>query len=260
MILPRIVKSGVIRKSYFAQHLQIAFPGRHTAHIADHRFDDHSRNLILIAREGALHGVGRIERQSQRELRLLLENACRSGNAQGRNSGSSFHQERIGVSVIAALELHYIFALSKRTRQANCRHRRFGARADKAHHFNGGERGDYKSSQVGFSGSRCAEAGTILGSPLYGFGHLGIGVAENHRTPRPDIVDVSIAALSANDDRWFSSDSAKCAHRRIDAARKNFLRALLEGARLCRSIHEHSVYMGCRGVKESPRQGFGWVR
>ena len=79
--------------------------------------------------------------------------------------------------------------------------------------------------QVGLSGGGGAETDASGGGFLHGFHHLGSGVAENHRPPGAEVIEVAIAvgipeigALGADDEGRLAADSAKRTHRRIDAA------------------------------------------
>ena len=54
-------------------------------------------------------------------------------HAERQRAGAGLHEERVGVAVIAALELDDLVALRVRPRHAHGAHRRFGAGADEAH-------------------------------------------------------------------------------------------------------------------------------
>ena len=59
--------------------------------------------------EGELNRLGIVERQSNRELDELVGYAGGSRNSERGNSRSRFHQQRVGVAVIAAFKFHDVF-------------------------------------------------------------------------------------------------------------------------------------------------------
>ena len=75
-----------------AQAREIVAARRDTAHIPDHRFDDHARDLVFVLAECLLHGFRIIERQRNRELTDFFENAGRTRNSERSNAGPGFHQ------------------------------------------------------------------------------------------------------------------------------------------------------------------------
>src|ERR1044071_453728 len=99
------------------------------------------------------------------------------------------------MAVIAAFELHDLVAAGVAARQANRAHGRFGAGADHAdqldrrHHFADAWR------EPGLDLRRRAERQTECGALLNRAHDRLVGMAEDHRTPRPDVVDVAAAGV-----------------------------------------------------------------
>src|SRR5207237_1148241 len=68
---------------------------------------------------------------------------------------------------------------------------------------------------------------------LHGLDDRGVAVAEDHRPPRTDVVDVpgsvrvpEIRALRALHETWRAADGTECTHRRIHAAGNEHARAI----------------------------------
>ena len=82
--------------------------------------------------ECELNRFGIVERQSNRELDKLGGHAGGSGNSQRGHSRSRFHQQRVGVTVIAALKFHNVFTFGASAGQPYRGHGRFRSRAHKS--------------------------------------------------------------------------------------------------------------------------------
>ena len=64
--------------------------------------------------------------QCQREVRDLLRDASRAGDAEGGHARAGLYQQPVGVAVIAALKLDDVFAPGEAARDPDRRHRRLG--------------------------------------------------------------------------------------------------------------------------------------
>ena len=71
--------------------------------------------------------------EHQRVLHDLGRHAGAGRMAEGRQARAGLDQQRVGVAVVAALELDDLAAAGGAARQAQRAHRRLGARADQAH-------------------------------------------------------------------------------------------------------------------------------
>ncbi len=119
---------------------------------------------------------------------------------------------------------------------ADSRHGRLRARTDEAHLLDRGIARDDSFGQVGFGRGRSAKARRLARGPLDGLDHGRKGVAQDHRSPGAEVVDVAIAvrigqvrALRAVDKRRSPTHRAKRPNRRVDAAGEKALGALLQG-------------------------------
>ncbi len=219
-----------------AQTGEIARGGRDAAGIADDGLDDDGGDLAGMGGEGGFDGGEIVVGQSEGEVRDLVGHACRAGNAKGGDAGAGFDQQAVGVAVIAALEFDDEFAAGGGAGQADGRHRGLSAGADEAHFFDGGIAGGDALGEIGLGGRGGAEAGRVARGALNGFDDRRKGVAQNHRAPGAEVVDVAIAvgvvevcALGALNEGRRATHGAKGAHGRVDAAGKEALGALLEG-------------------------------
>src|SRR5580692_6403552 len=182
--------------------------------------------------------VGVIEGQRQRKLNEFFRDAGGARDAERRNTGTSFHQEGVRVSVIAALAFYNVLALGVSTSQSNGGHGRFRPRIDEPDFLHMRERGQHDFSQVSLGGSGGAKAGAVAGGVHNRFDHFGGSVPENEWTPRAHVVDVLVAigvedmgTLPAHNEGRVSAYGTKGTHWRIDAAGNHLLGAFLQLAR-----------------------------
>ena len=106
---------------------------------------------------------------------------------------SCFDEEGVGVAVIAALEFDDEVASGVSAGEADGGHAGFGAGADEAKFFDGGEAVGDAFGEVGFGGDGGPEAGSSGGGLLDGFDDGGEGVAEDHGAPGAEEVEVAVA-------------------------------------------------------------------
>ena len=181
--------------------------------------------------------------QREGEAGDLLGDAGGAGNAEGGDAGAGFDEKAVRMAVIAAFEFDDDFAAGGGAGQADGRHGGLGAGADEAHLLDGGVAGDDALGEVGFRGRGRSKAGGVARGALDGFDDGRKGMAQNHRSPGAEVVDVAVAvgigepgALGGGDEGRCAADGAKGPHGRVDAAGEVALGALLEGlgAGVCR--------------------------
>ena len=230
-----------------AQTGEIARGRRNAAGIADDGLDDDGGDLAGMGGESGFDGGEIVVGQSEGEVGDLVGHAGRSRNAKSRDAGAGFHQQAVGVAVVAALEFDDEFAAGGGAGQADGGHGGLSAGADEAHFFDGGIAGRDALGEIGLGGRGGAEAGGVARGALDGFDHRRKCVAQNHRAPGAEVVDVAIAvgvvkvrALGALDEGRRAAHGAKGADRRVDAAGKEALGALLEGlGTVCEDVRTH---------------------
>src|ERR1035438_5514169 len=142
------------------------------------------------------------------------------------------------MSVVAAFEFHDDLASRGSARQPNGGHGRFSAGADKPKLFNRRVAGNHALGQVALRRRRSAEAGGAARGALDSLHHRWKGVAQNHRPPRTEVVDIAFAvgveeprSLRPLDERGLAAYRAKRPHRRVEAAGEEPFGALLKGLR-----------------------------
>ena len=139
-------------------------------------------------------------------------------------------------------------APSGAAREANGAHAGLGARADQAHHVDRRHQGDDGFGQFDLALGGGAEREAFERGFLHRFEYRRMAVAQNHRAPRADVVDVALAvgvphvsALRPGDKARRAADGLEGAHRRIDAAGNDGLGAAKQGeVVVSRSSHGQS--------------------
>src|SRR6202047_3030462 len=219
------------------------------SHVADNRFHHDAADRALEFLKGLIERTDVVIRKRERELREFFRNARRTRNAERRHPGSSFHEQSVGVSVIAALKLHNVFALGIGARQADGRHGRFGSRTDKANFLHVRKGGNHQLSKIRFCGSGSSEAGALTRRRDHRLNDSGRRVPKDERAPRPDVVHILIAirvpnvrTLAAHDVQRLASHRTKGAHRGVHSSGNKLFSAFLQLAGLfCLAAHHSST-------------------
>ena len=181
--------------------------------------------------------------QGQRQVGQRLGHARGVRHAEGQGAGAGLHQQAVGVAVVAAFELDDAVAPGVAAGQTDGAHGRLGAGADHAHHLAAGhQRGD-ALGHGHFPRVRRAVGQPGPGRVDHRLAHLRMAVAEDHRAPGADIVDVAVAVdieqvrpVRALDEERLAAHRLERAHRRIDAAGHQRLGA---GEQVVRAVGLH---------------------
>src|SRR5262245_58738823 len=145
--------------------------------------------------------------------------------------------------VITASEFDDEIAARESARQAHGTHGRFGSRRDHPYHLDRRHRLVDQLRQFAFELGRSAEAAAVP-RRFDGRGDdARMRMAENHRPPRADVVDVTmvidvveVCSLAACDEDRFAADSAERPRWAVDSAGDYALSAL-EGLMAVESVH-----------------------
>src|ERR1700722_6260847 len=147
--------------------------------------------------------------------------------------------------VIAAFKLQNPLAPRRRPSYADRGHRRLRSGADKSQALNGRKKSHDQLRQVSFGFSGSAEACRVARCSLNRLYYRRKSMAENHRPPRPEVVDVSVSirvkeicALCSCHKRRLSAHRTEPSDRRVHPSRKELLRTTLQCPRL-RLVHDH---------------------
>ena len=154
-------------------------------------------------------------------------------------------QQRVGVAVVAAVELDELRPPGGRAREAQRAHRRLGADVDEAHHLDRRQRAHDPLGELA-PRARSARRSVVpqrrlpRRSPRRPRGARGRAI---ERAPRQHVVDVrrcrrrrsARAPCAAGDEARRAADAAERAHRAVHAAGDHALRAREQRARTRRS-------------------------
>ena len=111
----------------FSQEFKVARLGQIQTGVARHRFDDDAGDLSLVGFKRGFDGVGVVERHDNGVLRERRRHARAIRMTKGQRAGAGLDQQRIGMPVVAAVELDYFVALRESARETNGGHARFRA-------------------------------------------------------------------------------------------------------------------------------------
>ena len=219
----------------FPQAFQKARVRRHDAHVPGHRFDDDAGDFAFIFGEQRLHRFEVVVGGDEGVLRGALRHAGARRFAEGQSARPGFHEQGIGVAMVAAFEFDELFPAGVAAGQADRRHRRFCAGVDHPKLI-----GTRKSVDEGFGhfhfDFRRQAKGRALGQRLVHILVVNIRrVAENQRPPRADVIGVGIlvrvrdlGALAVVREHRRDADVFKGAHRRVDPAGNDLFRARVQ--------------------------------
>ena len=133
------------------------------------------------------------------------------------------------MAVIAAIKLDDLVSSGRAARQTDRAHDRFGTRIDHSDHLDAGQHGDHFFRHFDLKAGRRAEGQTADHTVVHRLEDVGVAVAEDHRPPRADVVDIfqtvriqNVAAEALYDKTRCAADRAERTDRRVDAAGQHF--------------------------------------
>jgi hypothetical protein len=171
------------------------------------------------------HGAHVVVGQHDRVARSAAGHTRRRRDAQRDQAGARRDEQRVGVAVVVAVELHELVAAGVSACEADRAHGRLCAGGDHAHHLDGGHDLHERLGHADLELGRGAETGALHELLAHGVQHDIGRVTQDHRAPRADEVDVLVAvrvphpvALGVVVEDRRRADGAERAHRRVDAA------------------------------------------
>jgi hypothetical protein len=232
-----------------AQALEEARAGRDDAHVARDRLDQDRGQVVAVPLGQGAHGVEVVVLADERVGRHRRRHAGGRGDAERRETGSGLRQQRVGVSVVAARELHDLRAAGVGTGQAHRAHDGLGTRGDEPHLLERRHRRAHLPRQGELELGRGAERRAVPGRRRHRGDDVGVGVAGDQRPPRLHPVDVAVAVrvpdLAAGapgqEQRVVAPDRPHRPHRAGDAARHEPARLLEEPRRVRLGYDSHSA-------------------
>ena len=143
--------------------------------------------------EGLLDRVDVVVRQHDRVGGGRTGDPRRGRQAQRRDAGAGVGEQRVDMAVVAAGELDDLGAAGESAGQPDRAHRGLGAGVDQPDQLDRRHPVDDLGGQFAFGGSRRPERQASGGGLGDGLHDRRVRVAEDHRPPRADQVDVAVA-------------------------------------------------------------------
>ena len=219
---------GTVFFSQFAQGFDKGFRRPNQIHIADKRLQNHTGNVIAALSKGFFQLGDIVVFEYQSVFGKIGRHTGGRRIAKRQQTAACFHQQAVGMTVVAAFKLDDFVTAGKTACQTDGGHRCFRTGADKAqlldrrHDF-----GDFFGND-NFAFSRRTKRQTAQCRFAHSFNDFRMGMADNRRAPRADIVGITRAVFVPNirafclfDKARYAADAAECAHRRVHAAGNN---------------------------------------
>ena len=226
--------AAVIRRSVGVEAVQ----RRDDAHVAGGGLADDAGDLGAALGEDGLDGGDVVVGQDDGVGGGAGGDAGGVGQAEGRDAGAGRGEQRVDVAVVVAGELHDQRAAGGAAGQPDGRQHRLGAGVDQPHPLDRGDPVADLLGQVELALGRGAEGQPAPGGGGDGLDDGGVRVAQDHRPPRADQVDVA-ASVGVGDpgpgaldhEARGAADGAEGAHRAVHPARRDRLAAVEEVGR-----------------------------
>ena len=126
-----------VARAFLAQEGEEFVSRKIQSGVRRYRLENNGGNFFRIFAKHASDGFDIIERNRNCEIRERFGNAGAVGLAVRQTAAAGFHEERIDVAVVAAVELDDLGASRETAGKAQTRHRRLGAAVDHPNLFEG---------------------------------------------------------------------------------------------------------------------------
>src|SRR3990172_642574 len=210
----------------FAQRSEELRRWYHDAHVADDRLEDRAGDSPAVLGERARQASRvvvsknkRVARRASGYARGIWHGECRGGTA-----GSD--QQAVDVAVIVAGKLDNHVPAGEAAGQPDRAHRGFGARVHEPDLLDTRHGLDDQLGQFVLGGGRGAEAGAAADGRVEGRDDCRMAMAEDHRSPRADVIDVAVAVdvpqigtRAALDNHRLAANGSERPRGAVDAAR-----------------------------------------
>ena len=167
--------------------------GAHEIHVARNRLNHQAGQLWPMQGKSRFELCQVVVLQHQRVLHHLGRHASAGWVAKSGKAGARLDQKRIGMAVITAFKFDELAASRDTAGQADGAHGGLCARTHQTHHVHAGHQAQYFLGQLNFAFRWRAVRKTFQHRLLYGLHYCGVTVAQNHRPPRADVVDIAFA-------------------------------------------------------------------
>ena len=162
-------------------------------HVADHRFHDDGGDGVATRAKRGLELLRIVVFEHDRVLRRAGRHAGGIRHAERGGRRPCGHQQTVGMAVVVAGELDQLVAAGESPRQSHGAHRRLGAGAHHPHLLDARYGVDDQLGQPALRFGGRAVAGARLERCLDRGNHSRVPMAEDHRPPRADVVEVGVA-------------------------------------------------------------------
>ena len=208
----------------FTQKLKKSRFGEHHPHIGRNGFNYDSCEGLSPLGENLPDRFNVVIGDDNGVLGVVLRYACRCGDRPREEAGAGLHEESVGVAMVATFELEDVVATREPAGNADGTHDRLGPRTDHPGDFH---RGDEFADEFGHL--NLASRGRAVGQPLiagllHRLQNLRMGMPQDARPPRADIIDVLVAVhiddtipISARDEPRDASDRRTGTDRTVHA-------------------------------------------
>lgn len=232
---------------------------RNDAHVAGGGLGDHTGDLAGVRGERLADRVQIVIRQHDGVARLCAGDARGVRQTEGGDAGAGRGEQRVDVPVVAPGELHHLGTAGETARQPDRRHGRLGAGGDESYLLNGVDTVHDLLGERHLVLHGRTEGGAALDGPAHGVRHLGVCVAEDHRPPGADQVDVlpavrvrEVGTGTGHHEPGRTAHSAEGADRGVHASWRHGGGAVEERLRYWGAVrvsHEsHGVRARCAGA------------
>ena len=167
--------------------------GHDEPHVAHHRLEQNRRDRVALRRECPLERLGLVVFEHERVLRGAGGDAGGVWHAERRGRRAGGHEQAVDVAVVIARELDQLVAASEPAGETHGAHRRLGAAAHHPHLLDArhGRDDQFSKPALGLGGRAVARA---RGECPFDCGdHSRVAVAEDHRAPGADVVEIRVA-------------------------------------------------------------------
>ena len=215
----------------FPQGFEESRARRHDPHVSGDRLDNDAGDLLPETGEYFANGVGIVEWNRNREFGQGSGDSRAPRDPERGDAGTRLDQQRVGMAVVAANELDDLFPARPAAGQANGGHGRLGSGTHHTDRFDGRKSGNDSLGHGDLRQGRRPIARPPAGRLTDGGDNLRSAVAEDHRPPGGDVVDVFPFILIDNPGAGGASDENRCAadglkgpHGAVDSAGNDPLR------------------------------------
>ena len=199
--------------------------GRNHVHVAGDCLDDYAGDVAAPLLECVFELLRIVVFEYERVFGRTGRNTSRRGVAKCEHARAGLHEQAVAVAVVATFEFDDLIAARVAASQTNGAHAGLRAGTHKAYGFDIGHDLDDFFGNERFALGDGAKRKARVDGGVHGFNHGRMVVAEDHRTPGADVIDVAatfgiphVGAFGATDKARCTANALESAYGRIHAA------------------------------------------